>query len=794
MPEIARSVRHLATRPGLFGAVSGYLGARRGLLPFLATVGYVAAGAIRVDRGQGGRVWLVGLLALVCAFVAAAPSVPGNGLRDDGQRRVGLVAYALWGFALVLASMGAAAPDLVLDLAGGAGALGSSVVAARALGHVRGGHGMAESLPRSPRGLLYATTALLFLAFGLALAASILAIREPTATPWEPLPHDAHTFAAAAALVVLGGSAWETLRTRRLALEAGDRSLTAVGCILAVTVLALGALLVGQGSPDRVLRLAVATAALLVTVVCTAGDAVTHARRGRRAITLLIFGGPVVLLGGLAAEGPGRSFPALLVTGLVALFVGSVVAYLEQPLRRAEGRLLDAVERAHLALVRADPETSIRDALTTLRTFAGPSSESPELWSLSPPRVLTIDGAGYPHERTAPLPQHLLDVAEGELEATVRTELLDALVVRRPDLRPLARWMDERGALCATLVTREGEVEGVIVLPRGARSDPMSLEEVRAVKRLADAFSGASAAVGALSRSLDRERAATTRADAIEDVLLGQERRERTAGARSELATARLAEEAMGGPYAPSARVAFDVIERRVRLGAPLVVVAPNGSAVVAYLARAHLAGPRRQMPFVVVDGAKHAEHDVARWSDASRSPLALADRGLLVIEDAARLPTEVQQLLGDALAQRRAPWEGAGTLEVAIALTLARDARETKGAAEGAGEEERVRSALDAVLAARLDEAIGARVTWPRLCERGEDLRSLVLAGLAREGVRVRGAALGIEDAAYEELANYAWPGEDAELGAVVKRLAGAAEGEVVRVAEGKGVGLGEG
>jgi len=776
MAEIARSVRHFATRPGLIGAVFGYFGARRGLLPFLVSVGYVVGVAIRADRGLGGRVWLVAILALGCAFAAAAPTMPGNGLRDDGQRRVGPLARALWSFAVVLASVGSAAQDLVLDLAGGAAALVAASIAARALANVRGSHGIAESLPRAPRALLLVTNAALVIVFGLALFETVRALRDPTATPWDRLPHDAHALAGGAALVVLGGTAWETLRTRRLALEAGDRALTAVASVIAVAAIAVGLLVIGQSAPDRVLRVAVAAAGVLVTLVCTEGDAVGHARRGRRAVTLLIFGGPIVLLGGLSAEGPGHSFPVLVITGLVSLLIGSVVVHLEQPLRRAEGRLLDAVERAHLALVRADPETSIRDALTALRTFAGPSAQSPELWALSPARVLTIDGAGYPHERPAPLPQHLLDVAEGELEATVRTELLEALVVRRPDLRPLARWMDERGALSATLVTREGEVEGVIVLPRGSRQDPMSLEEVRAVKRLADAFSGASAAVGALSRSLERERASTRRADELEDVLLAQERRQTIAAAHAELTTSRLAESATG-PYSPAARVAFDVIERRVRLGAPVVVVVPNGSAAVAYLARAHLDGPRAKMPFVVVDGANASEHDVAKWVDAARSPLALAERGLLVIEDAARLAPTVQQLLGDALAQRRAPWEGAGALEVALALTVTN--------ATGAREE------LDPVLAARLEEALGEVVTWPHLHERGEDLRSLVLAGLAREGVRVRGAALGIEDAAYEALANHAWPGEDAELGAVLKQLAAAARGDVVVLGDVKGLGL---
>src|SRR5580692_6657157 len=79
-----------------------------------------------------------------------------------------------------------------------------------------------------------------------------------------------------------------------------------------------------------------------------------------------------------------------------------------------------------------------------------------------------------------------------------------------------ARWMDERGALAATLVTRQGEACGVLVVPRGAGRAPVTLEEAHALKELSDAMSGACAAKSAFARSLQRERDATTRAEAAE--------------------------------------------------------------------------------------------------------------------------------------------------------------------------------------------------------------------------------------------------------------------------------------
>jgi len=782
-------VRNFAPRLGLLGAAIRYLRARRALVPFVLAALYVAGIGFHVDRGVGGRPWLLGALSLTLAFYAATPSLPGNGLRDDGTRNVGLLAYALAAFAVVTGSLDSVNPDLSQDLFGGIAAFAGALAASRALVRAQGSHGISGSLPPPPRSLFGMTALMLVVAFGFACITSVRALRDPTSTPLEYLPHDAYAIAAGGSLVVLAGSAWETLRLKRLVVGAGDRLLTAFGVVIAFGCVAIGLLVLGAGAADRVLRLALAGATLSVTYICTEGDAAVLARRGRRAIALLLFGGPLVLLGGLAAQGPGQSVTALLVTGLLALLVGSAIAYLEQPLRRAEGHLLDALDAAHEALVRADPDSSIRDALAALRTFTGVASQSPELWSVAPARVMTVDGAGYTRDRDAVLPPMLLEIAKEEPEATLRTELLEALVVRRPDLRPLTRWMDERGALAATLVTRGGEIEGVLIVPRGGRKATMSLEEVRALKRLGDAFAGASAAHAALSRGLERERLANDKADRALGLVQAYEREGGMFSERDRVLTARLAEGAHGGPYAPVSRIAFDAIERRMARNASVAVVAAHGSDVVSYLARAHLAGPRSTRPFVVVLGASSQEHVLARWKDPNASPLALAGKGLLVLDDAARVPADVQRLLAEVLTQRRAPWNAPHAppsempdahppLDVTVALIT-----RTSGAGPSAGARDGV--SLDAALASFLEEPLADPVAWPRLRERGEDLRSLVLAELARQGMSVRGAPLGIEDGAYERLADYPYPGEDVELRSILARLALVADGEVVRQAD---------
>jgi DNA-binding NtrC family response regulator len=149
----------------------------------------------------------------------------------------------------------------------------------------------------------------------------------------------------------------------------------------------------------------------------------------------------------------------------------------------------------------------------------------------------------------------------------------------------------------------------------------------------------------------------------------------------------------------------------------------------------------------------------------------------LLVLLDGAALPLEIQQLVAGALAQKRAPWERPDPLDVQLALTgvEAPDDLVTCGR-------------LDSTLAMRLGDARSAPVPLPRLRERSDDLRAILTDRLAREGLRVLGRPVGIDQAAYARLVEHPFPGEDAELAAVVQRLVArcARSGaDVVRVAD---------
>ena len=172
----------------------------------------------------------------------------------------------------------------------------------------------------------------------------------------------------------------------------------------------------------------------------------------------------------------------------------------------------------------------------------------------------------------------------------------------------------------------------------------------------------------------------------------------------------------------------------------------------------------------VVVDGTSSIEHEPGRWIDPQTSPLFLADRGRLLVVDCASLPLEVQQLLARADAERRCPWESAVPLDVSLVLTATTPRSELEA-----------NGLLDPVLAARL--AGGVSVSLPRLRERPEDLRALVSDRLAREGLRARGAPVGIDDAAFARLLDHPFDGEDAELASLVQRLVAGCEGNVIRV-----------
>jgi hypothetical protein len=738
----------------------------RRTLPTLAVVGYVAALDVWADRGAEPLAWLGGVAALVIALVAVRRAQPASRVLGAGV-------------AVVVASLGGVTPHAGVDAFGALGAMACALTASLALARIPADGGIVR--PVRTRALPWA--AVLAPIWWATVVARLAPLRGDF--PWMAEHPRGWTIGAAilTAAALFAQTEW-TLRRRRLELGVAERAMAMRALLVTVFVVALVVAFIGRARGDGLGRLLVAGASLVVASTATARDAVRVARIARRLVALAVIGGSVVLLGASASEGRGwDSWSVTAIVGVLLLAIGASVTLLDGPLRPGRGAWLDAFARASADAARGDPDEALRCALLALREPGGQQAPSPELWTFSPTRVTTVDAAGYAREREGELPEAILLFAGAEPEATLRAEVLDALEVRRPELRPLGKWMNGRGMMLATLVTSDGETEALLVLPRGPRDEPVTLEEVRALKDTADHLAAACRARGTQARMLARAHDAMLRADAeAERVSRLLHERALDVG-RDALAAARLARPATVGVYSAASRMALEALERRTAVGAPIAVVAPSGVDPVPYLARAHLAGTRREAPLVLVDATSAREHDMARWTDPEASPLALADRGMLVLLDGAALPPEVQQLVARCLAEKRAPWERPDPLDVQLALTAVHPPEELVTLAR-----------LEPSLASRLADARTAPVELPRLRDRPEDLRAILTDRLAREGLRVYGRPVGIDHAAYGRLVEYPFPGEDAELGAIVQRLVARCTGDVVHAADVDALGLGAG
>jgi hypothetical protein len=726
-------------------------------LVIVASTVYVAAAALRAAAGSGALVWACVVGAFAIAWRA--------GVRDRWT------SLAEWGLAIAVASLGAPDAGGWVGVFGLSGGFAAAIAARVAIARVAAPEGIPR--PRASRP---------WIAVASLAALAVVGVGSHVASAFG-----AHGWLASgavgvglvcvlAAFAILVAEAWRVSIVRRLELGVAARMHAAAGHGAAPAGIAIGLWFLGLAEAESIARVAVAVASVLVCSVTLRGDPVDLARASRRAIALTIVGGPILLVGAGVAQGRPWDSPAIVaIFGVVALAIGAFAPWIEEPLRPARGAWLDAVAAAHEALLRTDPDEAVREALVALRAPAGLDAASPELWTFDPLRVTTVDAAGYAHGGPAnqteqpELPDALVAIAAAEHEAILRLEVLDAFQVRRSELRPYARWMQDRGAMLAAVVTRAGEAEGLLVLPRGRRASALSLEEARAIKRLADALAALCHARASLARSLDRERVSKAIAEEATAALArANGELDRRAGVHV-LAAERLARPATVGIYSAAARLAFDAIEGTLRAGRTLFVHAPPGTDPVPYVARAHLATQRRGEPLVVVDGTSTREHDPSRWRDPSLSPLALADRGLLLVVDGAALPIDVQRILARAHEERRAPWDADKSLEFALAMTST--------------------APLDALTSTdRLDPSLGARFAeaasceLPRLRDRPEDLRAIVSDRLAREGLRTRGVPVGIEDAAFARLLDCPFEGEDAELASMIQRLVTACDGDVIR------------
>jgi hypothetical protein len=727
-------------------------------------LGYVLFAALQSREGSGPA-WLALItLPVVLGFVWAKTVPPTRGVDpiDPTVRSAARVTAA--GVAMLVASWTGVPGTPTLIAAANVGTGLATLAALVSLARIAPGAGLLQPPPATKR---MDAISLVALFWGIAVAVPLARSVAPESTTMvDPLAMDYATLAAAAGALGLTIAAAMRVRTlRRLELGVADRAAAALALSVVTLAIAAPAALLRVAPPERVMTAAAAIAAVCVQFACISREPTGVAKTMRTVLGIVMLGAPVGLAGvALSLRAPQSTGLLMLVVGGASVLVGIAAPLLARPLGPARSRWLEAINRANEAALHPDPDVAVRDALATVRSLLPGESASPVVFQVSPAEMLTIDRAGYVHAQEAEAPEHLYEIADGEPERTVRTEVLRALEVRRPDLRPLVQWLDARGLLSVTLVRDEDGPVGLLCIPRAKRRAPMNLEEVRAVRVLADRIGAVLGVSSALARSRAREMELRRQAERRGDEIDQLEFRLAAEGGRVRASAERLAQPLQAKVYSPAATMALEQARRMGALGVPVTLLTPPGVDPVPWGAVAHLASARAARPLVIVRGTDAAEHELDRWRDAQASPLTLADGGTLLVVDVPALPRTVQDFIAASLAERVAPSGSAVPLDVWLAVSVPT----TVDALVAAGR-------LSSVLADWLgDRALGL----PPLSARSEDLRALVLDQLARVGARFRGAPLGIDDRALARLMEHRWPGNDIELADVLLRAALNAQG----------------
>lgn len=708
---------------------------------------------------------LLGLPAiLAAAFALTAPPTGGEDRIEPSARGAARACAA--GVAIFVAARSAPASDGFSAL-GNFGAALSSLAALVALARVASLGGLAAT-PPSTRRLDAVAFAALPWTIAIALPAA-RALAPARAALLEPVAIDYATVAAALGSLGIGiVASARVYEQRRVELGAADRASAAIALSALALLVGVLASAVGVLPPERILPIAaiVAATGAVWSVVAPSPTLVGRALRITLAIastTTPIALGAVVLARRAPAAASTVVFLSCVATALAAL----ASRHVARRLAPEGARWRDALDAATRAAMNPDPEVALEAALVALRDAAGRvEGRPPALHRLAPADLVMVDRAGYAHVEPAALPEGLLALAEGEPERVLRAETLRAAEVRRADVRPVLAWFDENAIAVAAVVHDELEPIGVLTLPRGRRTTRMRLDEVRALRTLADRIGAVVSVSAMLARSRARELQARGEAERrIEEVASLAAAIEREAGRAEKLADA-IARPVRVALYSPAARTAVEQIERVAKTGGPVSLVAPPGVDALPWAAVAHLASPRCRDVIALVECTSSAVHAPAYWIDPATSPLYAAASGTVVLLDADALPLATQASVAGAI------HEGVG-----VVVT--------------------VPSTIDALVAAgrfdeRLADLLGDRaIALPPLDVRAEDLRSLVLDHLTRFGTRVHGRPLGVEPAALAALGEHRWSGNDVELADVLLRATLACAGGAVTTVDLAAAGL---
>lgn len=733
---------------------------------------------------QSGASWRAVGLALLAALTGSF--VIGWVLRRDrgrvkegGAEGRAALEVAGWGAGLWLVARAGDTSSAGLDVAANLGTAAAAISALFALARIPAEPGILRPSPAA-RSL----DAAIFTGFlwGVALAVPGARALLPDLVSVDPLTIDyATTIAGTGSLLLLLVAGGRAFWLRRLELGVADRTAAALVFVITALGVGLAGAMVDVAAPDRLVPLAVVLASLGCAMAATVAEPTRLATWMRGTLALFLLAAPVFGVTWATSQFfPGRPGLSLLVGLALAAAAGLLARNVARPLGPVQSRWLEAIAAASHAALEPDPESALRASLSALQGISRRPGERAGLWRMSPPQAMHLDVAGYLHVEPGELPERLVEIALGEPARTLRAEVLRAVQVRRPDTRPLLAWLEARQAFCVTVVVDRDGPLGALLLPTGARSSPLTLEEARALAGLADRVSVLIGISSALERSRGREleaRATVERLEAERERLLslvdGHASRHRSHAER-------LGWPVLSSAYGPACRLALADIERLAR-GEALGLAVPDGVPADAWVAVAHLSSGRTG-PLLLVDGTAAIERDLTRWNGPA-SPFTLCAGGTLGLLDAAGLPPEVQDQVAQFL---ESPTLVASQLAPPLVIVIGSPAKAAEAGPNEAGQLEAIGPAsglrgLTRALARQLEARV---VVVPALVARGEDLRALIQEILVREGLRQRGMPLGIEPRALRLLMDDPWPGNEAELEHVLRLAVRDSQGDVLMAA----------
>ncbi len=442
------------------------------------------------------------------------------------------------------------------------------------------------------------------------------------------------------------------------------------------------------------------------------------------------------------------------------------------------GRLAEGAEAARRGLIGGAVLDEIAAGiLVPFSRARGEQEERPELYTLDPPLRIRLDAG----ERANIRPAHAPAAVTQALFVDGHQEVLDlvslrARVVREPSIRDLVHTMELQGIGCAVPCVHFDQIEGVLLLPLGDRSEPLSHIELEELGRLADSLGGALASALAQRRADNRiQKLSTLRREAEDRITALEGELEQLRGQCDVLGRGLAEDRTLYVAYSRSMR---RVQRRAIELAPvtdPVLIVAPAGSPVLPVSRFIHDRGPRWAAPFVVADCSAVPSEQVASLLFGSESGggagwFQSAAAGTLLLRDLPALSKQNQARLAAALSEQDAQAEG-GEEPQALQPRLIATTRAPIGELE-------IRGALIPDLAGRFSRH---GLTIPSLRDRREDVPSLALLAIDRACRVLAREPVGIEEEAMAALVEHDWPGDIAELELIIELAVGQASARTI-------------